>query len=123
MCHLSDDGQTILREKHLVLGLTQQQAANRAGVVLQQYQKFESGARNIMTCSFKIACRVIEALEMDITDFYHGKNAIGEEVYFSEEGLRYKKPENLPPKILSKKIRPRGNSPRAVRLIMLLSSR
>lgn len=90
MCHLSDDGHTILREKRLVLGLTQQQVANKAGVVLQQYQKFESGARNIMTCSFKIACRIIEALEMDITDFYHGKYAIGEEVYSSDEGLRYK---------------------------------
>ncbi|MDE7192981.1 MAG: helix-turn-helix domain-containing protein [Oscillospiraceae bacterium] len=95
MCHLSDDGHTILREKRLVLGLTQQQVANKAGIVLQQYQKFESGDRNIMTCSFRIACRVIEALEMDITDFYHGKYAFGEEVYSSDEGLRYKRTGKL----------------------------
>lgn len=38
-----------------------------------------------------LACRVIEALGMDITDFYHGKYAFGEEVYSSPEGLRYKK--------------------------------
>lgn len=107
-CHLSDDEHTILREKRLILGLTQRQVANKVGIVLQQYQKFESGKRNIMTCSFRIACKFIEALEMDITDFYHGKYTIGKEVFFSEEGLRYKKPKNLPPKILSKKIRPQG---------------
>nr|DAJ73166.1 MAG TPA: hypothetical protein [Caudoviricetes sp.] len=38
-----------------------------------------------------LACRVIEALGMDITDFYHGEYAFGEEVYSSPEGLRYKK--------------------------------
>ena len=42
-----------------------------------------------------LACRVIEALGMDITDFYHGKYAFGEEVYSSPEGLRYKKTGKL----------------------------
>lgn len=50
--------------------MTQQQVADKAHIVLQQYQKFESGERNIMTCSFQIACRIIEALEMDITAFF-----------------------------------------------------
>ena len=95
MCHLSDDAHSILREKRVILGLTQQQVADKAKVVLQQYQKFESGERNIMTCSFSIACRVIEALGMDITDFYHGKYAFGEEVYSSPEGLRYNKTVKL----------------------------
>lgn len=63
---------TILREKRKALGMTQQQVANKANVVLQQYQKFESGKRNIMTCTFLIACRVLEALEIDITEFYRG---------------------------------------------------
>ena len=95
MCHLSDDGHTILREKRLVLGLTQNQVADKAGIVLQQYQKFESGERSIMTCSFQIACRIIEALEMDITKFYHGEYVFGEEVFSSPEGLRYKKTGKL----------------------------
>ncbi len=95
ICHLSDDGHTILREKRIILGLTQQQVADKAGVVLQQYQKFENGTRNIMSCSFRIACRVIEALEMDISDFYHGKYAFGEEVLPSADGLRYKKTGKL----------------------------
>ena len=42
-----------------------------------------------------LACRVIEALGMDITDFYHGMYAFGEEVYSSPEGLRYKKTGKL----------------------------
>ena len=39
MCHLSDDAHSILREKRVILGLTQQQVADKAKVVLQQYQK------------------------------------------------------------------------------------
>lgn len=81
----------ILREKRVVLGLTQQQTANRARIRLQQYQKLESGERNIMTCSFQIACRVLEALEMDITSFWHNDYVFGEEVFMSNGELCYKK--------------------------------
>lgn len=93
MCHL--DEKSILRERRIILGLTQQQVADRAHIVLQQYQKFESGERKISTSSFRIACRIIEALEMDITKFYHGGYVFGEEVYMSKEGLRYKKTNKL----------------------------
>lgn len=89
ICHLEE--KSILRERRVILGMTQQQVADKAHIVLQQYQKFESGERNIMTCSFQIACRIIETLEMDITAFFHGDYAFGEEVCFSEDGLRYKK--------------------------------
>lgn len=71
--------------------MTQKQVAEKAKITLQQYQKFESGARNIMTCSFRIACRVIEALGMNISDFYHGEYVIGEEVYLVGKKLYYKK--------------------------------
>lgn len=85
----------ILKEKRLVLELTQKQIAERAGILLQQYQKFEKGERNIMTCSFQLACKIIEALEMNISDFYHGEYYFGEEIYMSPEGLRYKKTGRL----------------------------
>ncbi len=91
MCHLSNNMNGVLRERRVVLGLTQQQVADRAGIKLQQYQKFESGERNIMNCSFRIAGHVIEALEMNISDFFHGKYAIGEEVYLDKDGLKYVK--------------------------------
>lgn len=95
MSHMADDMHTVLREKRVVLGLTQKQVADKAKVVLQQYQKFESGERNIMTSSFQLACRVIEALGMDVSKFYHGDYVFGEEVYDSPEGLRYKKTGKL----------------------------
>ena len=95
ICHLDSDQHSVLRERRVVLGMTQQQVADKAGIIVQQYQKFESGERDIMTSSFRTACRVIEALEMDVTDFYHGKYTIGEKVYPSEDGLRYQKTSRL----------------------------
>jgi len=95
ICHLSENMKSVLREKRVVLGLTQQNVADKAKIKLQQYQKFESGERSIMTCSFQIACRVIEALEMDISKFYHGEYTIGEEVAFSNDGIRYVKTGKL----------------------------
>ena len=50
ICHFEE--KSILRERRVILGMTQQQVADKAHIVLQQYQKFESGERNIMTCSF-----------------------------------------------------------------------
>ena len=61
-----------LKERRVTSGLTQQQVADKAGIKLQQYQKFESGERNLRAASFQLACRVLEALELDITRYYHG---------------------------------------------------
>ena len=59
-----------LREQRHRLGLTQKQVAERAEISLQQYQKFESGERDIMNASFRITCRVLEALELDVINYY-----------------------------------------------------
>ncbi len=91
LCHVADDMRSVLYEQRIVHRLTQKQVAERANITLQQYQKFESGARNIMTSSFRIACRVIEALELDITAFFHGEYVIGEEVFFVGKKIYYKK--------------------------------
>ena len=90
-CHVFDDMHSVLYEQRIVHRLTQKQVAERAKITLQQYQKFESGARNIMTSSFRIACRVIEALELDITAFFHGEYVLGEEIYFVGKRIYYKK--------------------------------
>lgn len=82
---------SILREKRLVLGLTQQQVADKAKINYRQYQKFESGERNIMTASFQLTCRVIKALDMDIEKFYNGDYALGESLAETPNGLVYKK--------------------------------
>ena len=81
----------ILREQRVTQNLTQQQVASKAKITLQQYQKFENSSRNIRTASFQLACRVLEALNMDITAFFHGDYSIGEEVYAEGGNLKFKK--------------------------------
>lgn len=91
LCHVHGDMHSVLFEQRVIRGLTQREVADRAGISIQQYQKFERGARNIMTSSFTTACKVIEALELDITRFYHDEYVIGEEIYLIGKKLYYKK--------------------------------
>ena len=79
----------LLREKRLVLELTQKQVAEKAKVALTSYQKFESGERNIRTASFDVACKVLLALEMDPTAFFKGEYVFGELTIFDSEGHKY----------------------------------
>ena len=65
-----------LRERRVILGLTQQVVADRAQIPLQSYQQFESGTRDITRASFRLACRVFEALELNPRDFYNGECAL-----------------------------------------------
>jgi len=89
------DEKSILQERRIFLGMTQKQVAEKAKIPIQSYQRFESGERNIMTASFQMACRVIEALEMNISDFYHQEYVLGEKIAESPEGLRFQKTGKL----------------------------
>ena len=64
---------TVLKKSREKLEMTQQQVAYKAGIQLRQYQRFESGERNLSSSSFNIACRVLDALQLDITSYAHGK--------------------------------------------------
>ena len=46
------DAAAYLRKRRIELKLTQQAVADKAEIKLQQYQKFESGERSILTASF-----------------------------------------------------------------------
>lgn len=70
----------ILKDYREKLGLTQQQIADKAKIQLRQYQRFESGERNLSSSSFNIACRVMEALGLDPTKYFHGDYVFGDEV-------------------------------------------
>lgn len=70
----------ILKDYREKLGLTQQEVANRAKIQLRQYQRFESGERNLSSSSFIIACRVIESLGLNIYNYYHGDYVFGDKV-------------------------------------------
>ncbi len=78
-----------LKEKRLVLEMTQQEVAKKAKISLSSYQKFESGDRNIRTASFEVACRVVMALGMDPTAFYRGEYVFGEPTIFDKDGHKY----------------------------------
>lgn len=96
VCHLGNEkkvAKEVLREQRVLLEMTQQQVADKAKISIRQYQKFESGERSILTCSFQMACRIIEALEMNISDFYHGEYAIGAEL--TADGKHYAKTSRL----------------------------
>lgn len=93
LIHLED--KSVLQEHRVLLGMTQKQVAEKAKIPLQSYQRFESGDRKIKTASFQVACRVLEALELDITDFFHGEYVLSEPIFNSKEGLRYKKTGKL----------------------------
>ena len=75
--------QAILKRARAKLGLSQQQVADKAGIHMQQYQKFEAGTRNLSSSTFHIACRVLEALELDIVRYFHGDYVLSEETYGS----------------------------------------
>ncbi len=69
----------LLKTKRLSKGITQLEAANGAGISIQHYQMFENGKRNLMSASYDVVCRVLEALELDINDFYE-KNQVNENI-------------------------------------------
>ena len=71
---------SILKQAREKLGLTQQQIADKARIHQRQYQRFESGERNLSSSSFNIACRVLDALQLDITAYAHGEYVLSEEI-------------------------------------------
>ena len=70
----------VLSVRRQLIRMTQQEVADQANITLRQYQRLESGERNILTSSYGLASRVIEALDMDVSKFYHGDYYLEEEV-------------------------------------------
>jgi len=62
----------VLIEARKMLGLTQQQVADKAGVAMRHYQMFEGGRRRLSTSSFMLASKVLKALELDVSAFADG---------------------------------------------------
>jgi transcriptional regulator with XRE-family HTH domain len=58
-----------LKEARKNLGITQQEAANRAGIILRQYQRYESGEHKVSNSPFVIARRVLDALGIDLSEY------------------------------------------------------
>ena len=55
----------ILYNRRKELGLTQQQVADRAGIKLIQYQRFERGERSMASASLRIGMAISDVLKLD----------------------------------------------------------
>ena len=60
---LDDAG--VLRSRREQLGFTQQEVADRAGIKLPQYQRLESGSRQLSGCSMRIGLAICAVLLLD----------------------------------------------------------
>ena len=93
--HTEGKNNGLLKEQRITCGLTQQQVADKAGILIQHYQKFESGERKLRTASFQIACSVLEALDLDVVKYFHKEYAWGEEMYLDSDGWKFEKTGKL----------------------------
>lgn len=62
--HCLTDGQ-VLRHRREEMRLTQQQVADKAGIQLRQYQRFESNERGLSGASMRIGLSVCSVLKLD----------------------------------------------------------
>ena len=65
------DDKGILRSRREQLGMTQQEVANRAGIKLPQYQRIESGERQLSGCSMRIGLAICAVLLLDPYEQVH----------------------------------------------------
>jgi transcriptional regulator with XRE-family HTH domain len=61
------------REK---LGMTQEEVAEKAGITLKQYQRYEKQESGLSSSSFRIVNAVLSALDLDITAFEKGEYSL-----------------------------------------------
>ncbi len=65
----STSGFELLVDRREQLRLTQQEVADKAGIQLRQYQRFESGERALRTSTLRVALAVCDALMLDAHRF------------------------------------------------------
>lgn len=65
----------VLLQRRKELKLTQKQVADRAGIQLRQYQRFEMGERDILSSSARIMLSICEVLNIDPYIFMGKENA------------------------------------------------
>ena len=79
----------ILKKRRKQLGLTLQEVADRAGISIKQYQRFESGDRELASASFSTTFQVLRALELDTEKYAAGEYEIKELIYRGHDGKLY----------------------------------
>ena len=79
----------VLKKQRQKLGLTLQQVADRASIHIKQYQRFETGERELTDASFMTTYQVLRALEMDAGKYAAGEFEIKELIYRGHDGRLY----------------------------------
>lgn len=59
----------IIRKKRIELGLSQMEAAVSAGLILQQYQRFEYGYQKLSNANMITVLRICAVLKLDPYEF------------------------------------------------------
>jgi len=85
---MSYDG-IVLKKRRRQLGMTLQDVADKAGIDIKQYQRFESGDRELASASFITTVQVIKALELDPVKYAAGEYEIKELIYRGHDGRLY----------------------------------
>ena len=85
---MSYDG-IVLKKRRRQLGMTLQDVADKAGIDIKQYQRFESGDRELASASFITTVQVIKALEMDPVKYAAEEYEIKELIYRGHDGRLY----------------------------------
>jgi len=66
----------ILISRREKLGLTQEEVAEKAGILLKQYQRFEVQENGLSSSSFRIVHAVLSALGLDTTAYKNGEYSL-----------------------------------------------
>ena len=71
---MPDKGVLINRREEL--GMTQEEVAEKAGITLKQYQRFEIQESGLSSSSFRIVHAVLSALGLDTTAYKNGEYSL-----------------------------------------------
>lgn len=61
----------IIKQHREKLGYTQQQIADKCGMTVRQYQRYESGEKSIYSSSFNFGVKICHYLQIDLDDLFH----------------------------------------------------
>lgn len=78
-----------LKNRRRQLDMTLQEVADRAGINIKQYQRFEAGDRELDNAGFTTVVKVLKALDIDVGKYAAGEYAIKELIYRGHDGRLY----------------------------------
>ena len=75
------EGHRIIKAMRIYLGMSQREAAEKLGIYLSVYQKYENIPGYVMHASFSRVCRIMELLHINPNKFFMGQYELNEAGY------------------------------------------